>query len=103
MICSRKKLYHQLLGQDEQGRVNVESSVATTLIILMDLKMPGMSGFEATRILRQRGTTTPIIAITALVFQDDQLDLIAAGMNGGLQKPVTPKALWAIIDETIKS
>ncbi|WPJ93968.1 ATP-binding protein [Coraliomargarita algicola] len=68
-------------------------------IILMDLKMPGMSGFEATRILRQRGNTTPIIAITALAFKEDQLDLIQAGMNGGLQKPIKARALWSIMDK----
>ncbi|MDQ8195543.1 PAS domain S-box protein [Coraliomargarita sp. SDUM461004] len=70
-------------------------------IILMDLKMPGMSGFETTRKLRKTGNTTPIIAVTALAFQNNQLDLIAAGMDGGLQKPVEPDALWSIIDKTI--
>ncbi|MGJ8651028.1 MAG: PAS domain S-box protein [Opitutaceae bacterium] len=101
-ICLKQRHYHVTHAKNGQEAVELCTTQRFS-IILMDIKMPGMSGFEATRILRQRGNTTPIIAITALAFQDDQLDLIDAGMDGGLQKPVTPKALWAIIDETIKN
>ncbi|CAA6679783.1 diguanylate cyclase/phosphodiesterase (GGDEF & EAL domains) with PAS/PAC sensor(s) [Lentimonas sp. CC4] len=100
--CLKQRHFH--VTHAKNGREAVELCTSQRFsIILMDLKMPGMGGFEATRILRQRGNTTPIIAITALAFQDDQLDLIDAGMDGGLQKPVTPKALLAIIDKNIKN
>ncbi len=100
--CLRQRHFQVTHAKNGQEAVDLCTTHRFS-IILMDLKMPGMSGFEATRILRQRGNTTPIIAITALAFQDNQLDLIDAGMNGGLQKPVNPKALWSIIDETINN
>ena len=56
-------------------------------IILMDIQMPEMGGLEATRILRKRGVKTPIIAITAHSFKQEQILCKKAGMNGFLSKP----------------
>ncbi|MGZ0709433.1 response regulator [Coraliomargarita sp. W4R53] len=100
--CLKQRHFHVTHAKNGQEAVEL-CTTQNFSIILMDLKMPEMNGFEATRILRQRGNTTPIIAITAQAFQDDQQDLIEAGMDGGLQKPIKPKALWSIINETIKN
>jgi CheY-like chemotaxis protein len=60
--------------------------------ILMDLQMPGMDGFEATRHIRAsrlpRCETIPIIAMTAHVFREDVERCFASGMNGHLSKPM---------------
>ena len=61
-------------------------------LILMDVQMPEMDGYEATRKIRASGTekalTIPIIAMTANVFHDDIEKCIESGMNGHLGKPL---------------
>jgi CheY-like chemotaxis protein/two-component sensor histidine kinase len=61
-------------------------------IIFMDLQMPEMDGFEATRRIRasdsERATTIPIVAMTANVFQEDIENCLEAGMNSHLGKPI---------------
>jgi CheY-like chemotaxis protein len=59
-------------------------------LILMDLRMPGLNGIEATKALRERGVTTPIVALTADAFDEDRRACLAAGMNDFLAKPLTP-------------
>ncbi|KQY35504.1 histidine kinase [Caulobacter sp. Root487D2Y] len=66
-------------------------------LILMDLRMPGLNGLEATRALRERGVTTPIVALTADAFDEDRRACLAAGMNDFLAKPLTPPALRAVL------
>jgi CheY-like chemotaxis protein len=63
--------------------------------ILMDLHMPVLDGFEATRQLRARpaSATIPILAMTAAVLADDQAACRAAGMNGHVPKPIEPSVL----------
>jgi CheY-like chemotaxis protein len=66
-------------------------------LILMDLRMPGLNGIEATRALRERGVTTPIVALTADAFDEDRRACLAAGMNDFLAKPLTPAALRGVL------
>jgi CheY-like chemotaxis protein/anti-sigma regulatory factor (Ser/Thr protein kinase) len=68
-------------------------------LILMDLEMPQMDGYEATRIIRaldtERAQSIPIIAVSANVFKEDIAACLACGMNGHLGKPVALPALLA--------
>ena len=66
-------------------------------LILMDMRMPGMSGLEATRTLRSAGLDTPIVALTANAFEDDRHACLDAGMNDFLVKPLAPDALRGIL------
>lgn len=66
-------------------------------LILMDLRMPGLNGIAATRALRERGVTTPIVALTADAFDEDRRACLAAGMNDFLAKPLTPAALRGVL------
>jgi CheY-like chemotaxis protein len=66
-------------------------------LILMDVRMPGMDGLEATRQLRGRGLKTPILALTANAFEDDRRACMEAGMDEFLTKPIAPPALAAMI------
>lgn len=62
-------------------------------LILMDMRMPGLSGEETARRLRDRGVKTPIVALTANAFEDDRHACLAAGMDDFLVKPLSPDAL----------
>jgi CheY-like chemotaxis protein len=62
-------------------------------LILMDMRMPGLSGEETAGRLREAGIATPIVALTANAFEDDRQACLAAGMDDFLVKPLSPDAL----------
>ena len=75
-------------------------------LILMDVQMPVMNGFEATRAIRASGgpnATTPIVALTANAMQSDKDACFAAGMNDFLTKPFSRDGLTEIIERNLQS
>lgn len=66
-------------------------------LVLMDMRMPGMDGLTATRALRARGDTTPVLALTANAFADDRRACLEAGMDDHLTKPLDLEALTAAL------
>lgn len=71
-------------------------------LILMDLRMPGMDGLEATRRIRQWADnpnhTVPIVGLTAAVLQEERDRLWQAGLSDCLYKPLKAEALAAVLD-----
>ena len=66
-------------------------------LILMDLHMPVMDGYEATILLRQRGETLPIIALTASSPKEVESGAFAAGLNDVVVKPFSPDDLYRVV------
>ncbi|MET0273249.1 MAG: response regulator [Phenylobacterium sp.] len=84
---------HALGGEEAIAAVKV----GTYDLILMDMRMPGLSGEDTARRLRAEGLKTPIVALTANAFEDDRKACLAAGMDDFLVKPLSPDALRAVL------
>ena len=68
-------------------------------VIFMDMQMPEMSGVEATRIIREQGVVTPIIALTANAFESDKQSCLEAGMDDFTTKPLRRLDLQRLIEQ----
>ena len=75
-------------------------------VILMDIMMPVMNGYEATKMIRsldrEDAKTIPIIAMTANAFTEDRQKAKEAGMNEHIGKPVDGKLLVKVIHELVE-
>ena len=91
----------------ENGRMVVERFASAAKgefdAILMDVQMPVMNGYDATRAIRalprEDAVTIPIIAMTANAFAEDEKEALEAGMNIHLAKPIDVDALFETLDE----
>jgi CheY-like chemotaxis protein len=74
-------------------------------LVLMDLQMPGMDGFEATRQIRatKKGRHLPILAMTAAALMQDREASLAAGMNDHIAKPIVGRELATALLKWIPS
>ncbi|MAY67220.1 MAG: hypothetical protein CMM77_08840 [Rhodospirillaceae bacterium] len=82
------------------GKVAVDMVSATPYdVVLMDLQMPLMDGYEATRIIRAdtRHKDLPIIAMTAHAMSSERDKCLAVGMNDHVTKPIDPNRLYAVL------
>lgn len=66
-------------------------------LILMDMRMPHMDGYQATGILRDEGWRRPIIALTSYAMPGDREKCLEAGCDAYLSKPVTPRQLTTVL------
>ena len=78
----------------ENGRVAVDRARAERFdLILMDIQMPTMDGYQATRVLREQGVSIPIVALTAHTMRGDREKCLAAGCTGYVAKPISRRQL----------
>ena len=75
-------------------------------VILMDIMMPVMNGYEATKMIRsldrEDAKTIPIIAMTANAFTEDRLKAKEAGMNENIVKPLDVELLIKVIHKLVE-
>jgi two-component system sensor histidine kinase/response regulator len=96
-----KRGYDVIIAGDGQAALN-ELAKSSFDVVLMDVQMPNMDGFEATAAIREREKSTgghvPIVAMTAHALKGDQERCIAAGMDAYVSKPIRTTELYAAIE-----
>ena len=102
----RHYLTMQGYGVEEagDGREAIERTVRVRPdIVLMDLSMPGMDGWEATRHIKADARTAriPVVALTAQERPIERARALACGCDGWVTKPCLPKALVAMVDRVL--
>jgi DNA-binding NarL/FixJ family response regulator len=103
-LCELLKLNagYEIVGQAEDGFGAVETIMETKAdVVLMDLRLPGQTGVDVLREVRERGSTTPIVLITT--FDDDDMFFraVQSGANGFIRKDSSLDELTACIDKVI--
>lgn len=84
--------------------VNGEEAISLFLecspsIILMDIGMPVVDGYQATEAIRQLAPNIPIVAVTAFAYEEDKRKVMSRGFNGFLPKPLNKQALFDILHQ----
>jgi PAS domain S-box-containing protein len=91
----------------ENGRVAVDLALAARArgvvydVVVMDMQMPVMDGYEATRSLRESAYSGPIVALTAYAMAGDHEKCLAAGCDEYASKPIDLKHLLALLNSSI--
>ncbi|MCM1200994.1 MAG: ATP-binding protein [Bacteroides fragilis] len=95
-IAGNGKIAVDMLQKSEPGYYQV---------ILMDVQMPVMNGYEATRSIRalenRELASIPIIAMTANAFEEDKQEALKSGMNGHIAKPIDIEVLFGVLREIL--
>ena len=95
------------IAGDGQTAVDMlkESEPGYYQLVLMDVQMPVMDGYEATKTIRkledQKLAAIPIIAMTANAFEEDRQEALKSGMNGHIAKPINVDTLFDILEEVL--
>jgi len=73
-------------------------------LILMDIQLPGMNGIEALKALRAEPVTAgiPVVAVTASVMQQDRQQIMRAGFDGFIEKPINLRGLLDTVQHALQ-
>ena len=88
----------------QTGEIGIElASNEKPDLILMDIQLPDINGYEVTKKIRERekGSETPIIALTSYAMVGDKEKALKAGCTGYIEKPINPVTIISQIEEYI--
>ncbi len=102
------KAYGAIVDTAEDGMVAVKKLKRAVTgqydVVLMDIQMPNMNGYETTHVIRSLNKTVssiPIIAMTANAFEEDKKKALESGMSGHIAKPIEVKQLLKTIRKAL--
>ena len=101
-LMLRKKGYKLFHAESGREALDVYKKHPEIKIILMDIKMPDMNGYEATKEIRKTDKNTIIIAQTAYALASDKNKALKAGCNDHLAKPIDRIELLSKLEEYLK-
>lgn len=88
-------------AKNGQEMVDIIKSGQQVDIVLLDMGMPVMDGYEATKLLREQAYQVPIIAQTAFALDNEEAHVIEIGCNDYVNKPINKEILFEKIDKLI--
>ena len=91
-----------ILVKTGMGAIDACKNIPDLQIVLMDIQMPDLDGYEATRQIRMFNKEVVIIAQTAFAFSDDRKKALAAGCNEYLSKPFRKDDMLQVIERYFK-
>jgi CheY-like chemotaxis protein len=97
MMLKRVAIESDIVNNGQEAVEKYFANPSRYSLILMDLQMPIMSGYEATRLIREHDKDIPIIALTAAAMIEDKQKAIDAGMNEHLGKPIDMSELYKTV------
>jgi PAS domain S-box-containing protein len=106
LILERWGLEVSIVADGEQAIEHVlaaEDRGSPYDVVLMDMQMPLLDGYDATRSLRERGYTRPILALTAHAMQGDRDRCLAAGCDGFATKPIEREQLYESLRDLMQA
>ncbi len=91
----------ELVSDGEQAVAWVEEADPKPDLVLMDMLLPKMNGYEATRSIKamEGGASIPVIALTAYSMKGDRERILEAGCDGYIAKPIDPETFVAEMEE----
>jgi len=95
----RKSDAELLHAKDGQQAISMFREDQGIDLILMDIQLPGISGLDATKTIREFNTDIPIIAATANVFDDDRIACFNAGCSEYITKPINFAELFELLEK----
>ena len=91
-----------VVDEAENGKIGAEKATEGDYdLILMDIQMPVMNGYESTRLIRERGLTVPIFALTANAMKGFEQKCLDAGCSGFMTKPIDIDSLLETLGEVL--
>ncbi len=94
---------HVYWAKNGREAVEIFRSEKQIDLILMDLQMPEMNGYEATRIIKKENPSIPVIAQTAFAMSDDREKALEAGCDDYLAKPIKSKDLLFTVEKFLSA
>lgn len=94
---------HEVIGASEALEGITLAAARRPDLILMDIQLPDVDGFEATRRLKMDSLTAdiPVVALTAYAMRDDKAKILSAGCDGYLAKPYRRADLVEVVDRVL--